>query len=195
MNANDRQVGGGHYAASYQHWDLVADLGLGYFEGQITKYVARWRKKNGLQDLEKAMHFLEKLVELVVYQGWTARSSAHYGFTGTTRSGKHTTADALCSWFCHTNGLSEDEKYVIYHVATWGPNWAALEKARAKLAGMLYTARMEQAIELGSGPVKMDPGIPEGDTCITIRVEVKDGGIVYDSGEPGPGYVDQDRKE
>lgn len=66
--ANRRQVGGNHYGAlqpSYQHWDLAADTGMGYFEGQITKYVARWRRKNGVQDLEKALHYAEKLLELI----------------------------------------------------------------------------------------------------------------------------------
>lgn len=66
MKANDRQVGGNHYAApsGFQHWDFVAANGLNYFEGQITKYVARCRKKNGMEDLKKAMHFLEKYMEV-----------------------------------------------------------------------------------------------------------------------------------
>jgi hypothetical protein len=38
---------------------------LDYFQGQITKYIMRWKLKNGLQDLEKAHHFLEKYIELV----------------------------------------------------------------------------------------------------------------------------------
>lgn len=61
--ANETQVGGDHYRTEYQHWDLATDLNLGYFEGQITKYVTRWRSKNGLQDLEKARHFTAKLIE------------------------------------------------------------------------------------------------------------------------------------
>jgi len=66
MSANDRQVGGSHYGGgAQQHWDIVHQHGLDYFQGQITKYVMRWRKKNGLQDLEKAQHFLEKYIELV----------------------------------------------------------------------------------------------------------------------------------
>ena len=64
MSANDKQVGGSHYRAQVQHWDMVADHQLNYFEGQITKYVMRARKKNGKQDLEKAMHFLEKYLEV-----------------------------------------------------------------------------------------------------------------------------------
>lgn len=62
--ANERQVGGSHYQSSMQHWDFVEDNGVGYLEGCATKYVTRWRKKNGLQDLEKGCHYIEKLIEL-----------------------------------------------------------------------------------------------------------------------------------
>lgn len=66
MSANDTQVGGQHYSkhGDIQHWDMVAHFGLDYFQGQITKYVMRWRDKNGLQDLKKAAHFLQKYIEL-----------------------------------------------------------------------------------------------------------------------------------
>ena len=65
MAANSRQVGGAHYGkVGRQHWDVVADFGLDYFQGQITKYVMRWRDKNGIEDLRKAQHFLEKYIEL-----------------------------------------------------------------------------------------------------------------------------------
>ena len=66
MSANDHMVGGDHYQKQkIQHWDFVAANNLDYFQGQITKYVARWKDKNGLQDLEKAKHFLEKYTELI----------------------------------------------------------------------------------------------------------------------------------
>ena len=64
--ANSRQVGGEHYrkvAGAPQHWDFVLAHGIPYMEAQIIKYVMRWRDKGGLQDLEKAKHFLEKLIE------------------------------------------------------------------------------------------------------------------------------------
>lgn len=65
MSANEKQVGGNHYQkAAVQHWDIVHMHGLDYFQGQITKYVMRWKDKNGVQDLEKAKHFLEKYIEL-----------------------------------------------------------------------------------------------------------------------------------
>jgi hypothetical protein len=62
--ANESQVGGSHYAGKTQHWDYVVDNDLDYFQGQITKYVTRCRKKNGKQDLEKAKHFIEKYLEI-----------------------------------------------------------------------------------------------------------------------------------
>lgn len=65
MSANDRQVGGAHYkTAGVQPWDYVVANGLGYFEGNVIKYVTRWRDKGGVDDLRKAQHYLEKLIEL-----------------------------------------------------------------------------------------------------------------------------------
>lgn len=63
-SANERQVGGEHYATSIQHWDFAAANHYDYFQGQITKYVDRWKRKNGIQDLEKAAHFLQKYIEV-----------------------------------------------------------------------------------------------------------------------------------
>lgn len=65
MSANDTQVGGTHYKSAIQHWDYVIANDLDYFQGQITKYVTRWKKKNGLPDLLKAQHFLNKYIEHV----------------------------------------------------------------------------------------------------------------------------------
>lgn len=63
MDPNDRQVAGTHYHnGGEQHWDRVQRLGLDYMQAQITKYVERAWKKNGLEDLEKAHHFLEKYI-------------------------------------------------------------------------------------------------------------------------------------
>jgi hypothetical protein len=35
-----------------------------YFQGQIIKYLMRWKKKGGVQDLEKARHYLDKYIEV-----------------------------------------------------------------------------------------------------------------------------------
>ena len=65
MTANNTQVGGIHYKEqAIQPWDYIAANKLGYFEGNIVKYVSRWRDKGGVEDLRKAKHYLEKLIEL-----------------------------------------------------------------------------------------------------------------------------------
>ena len=62
--ANLRQVGGKHYKGfSIQPWDAILDWRLGYLDGTAVKYIARWRTKAGKEDLQKAIHFLEKLLE------------------------------------------------------------------------------------------------------------------------------------
>lgn len=63
--ANDRQVDGTHYAnKAIQPWDYIVSNNIGFLEGCIIKYVSRYQEKNGLRDLEKAKHFLEKLIEV-----------------------------------------------------------------------------------------------------------------------------------
>jgi hypothetical protein len=63
--ANDRQVAGDHYKSkAIQPWDYIAGNNIGYLEGNVIKYVSRWRDKGGVADLEKARHYLDKLIEL-----------------------------------------------------------------------------------------------------------------------------------
>lgn len=65
MSANQTQVAGNHYLAkAIQPWDYIAVNKLGYFEGNIVKYVSRWRDKGGIEDLRKARHYLDKLIEM-----------------------------------------------------------------------------------------------------------------------------------
>ena len=59
------QVGGGHYKdLPIQPVEYIHANAIGYFEGNVIKYVSRWRKKNGIADLEKAKHYIELLIEL-----------------------------------------------------------------------------------------------------------------------------------
>lgn len=73
--ANETQVGGDHYKTPIEHWDWVIANGLSYMQGQITKYVARYTKKNGLEDLYKARHFLDKLIEVEEAKKLPARAT------------------------------------------------------------------------------------------------------------------------
>ena len=64
VTANDVQVGGSHYKEQgIQVWDAIHTWGLGYFSGNVVKYVARHTKKGGVDDLLKARHYLDKLIE------------------------------------------------------------------------------------------------------------------------------------
>ena len=59
------QVGGDHYKdLPIQPVEYIYANAIGYFEGNVIKYVSRWRKKNGIADLEKAKHYIELLIEL-----------------------------------------------------------------------------------------------------------------------------------
>lgn len=65
MNPDATQVGGDHYVTkAIQPWDYIAANSLGYFEGNVVKYVTRWRDKGGIDDLLKARHYLDKLIVL-----------------------------------------------------------------------------------------------------------------------------------
>ena len=66
MSANDRQHGGDHYKnGKLEHWDVCERYGIGYLESAGTKYLSRWRNKAGLLDLDKSLHYLDKLIDLV----------------------------------------------------------------------------------------------------------------------------------
>ena len=67
MSKKIEQVGGDHYQTETgeQHWDLMWRwYGEAWFIGNITKYLLRYKKKDGIKDLEKAMTYLEKLISL-----------------------------------------------------------------------------------------------------------------------------------
>lgn len=65
MSANDSQVAGKHYKEkAIQPWDYIALNGIGYLEGCSIKYLTRWKEKGGVQDLLKARHYIDKLIEV-----------------------------------------------------------------------------------------------------------------------------------
>jgi Protein of unknwon function (DUF3310) len=63
--ANATQVGGTHYKdKGLQPWDAIAAWDCGFLDGNVIKYVVRYRSKGGVEDLKKARHYLDKLIEL-----------------------------------------------------------------------------------------------------------------------------------
>jgi hypothetical protein len=52
-----------HYnQGKIQPIDFIDDQELDFYQGQIVKYVIRWREKNGMQDLEKALWYLQRYI-------------------------------------------------------------------------------------------------------------------------------------
>ena len=66
QTANDIQISGDHYKQfkGMEPWDVITAWGLGYLDGTALKYIARWKHKNGIEDLKKAIHFLQKTIEV-----------------------------------------------------------------------------------------------------------------------------------
>ncbi len=53
-----------HYSQfKIEPFDFIHANGLGFAEGNVIKYVCRWREKNGVEDLEKAKRYIELLIE------------------------------------------------------------------------------------------------------------------------------------
>lgn len=64
-DANAIQHGGTHYKdKAIEPWDYAVANNLDFLEGSIVKYVTRHRDKNGLEDLKKARHYIDKLIEV-----------------------------------------------------------------------------------------------------------------------------------
>ena len=63
--ATSQQVGGDHYTRlAIQQAEYNPRNGLGFCEACVVKYVSRHKHKNGRQDIEKAIHFLNLLLEI-----------------------------------------------------------------------------------------------------------------------------------
>lgn len=63
MEEKAKQVGGDHYLKAIQPWDIIRAWDLNYWEGNIVKYVLRHQGKGKIEDLEKAKHYLEYLID------------------------------------------------------------------------------------------------------------------------------------
>ena len=64
VKAKDIQVGGNHYKDfKIQPIEYIQANDLSYCEANVIKYVTRWRSKNGIEDLRKAKHYIDLLIE------------------------------------------------------------------------------------------------------------------------------------
>ena len=60
MNESDPK----HYSnLPMEPWDFIQQNKLDFFEGNVVKYICRWRDKGGVDDLRKAITYIEKIIE------------------------------------------------------------------------------------------------------------------------------------
>lgn len=62
MELRDKQVGGDHYKTGIQPFDYIEANDLGFFEGNVVKYTTRHKKKNGAEDIQKGIQYLEEIL-------------------------------------------------------------------------------------------------------------------------------------
>lgn len=62
-NALDTQIGGTHYQSSFQPITLITAQNLDFAQGNIIKYITRYKRKNGKEDLMKAIHYCDLALE------------------------------------------------------------------------------------------------------------------------------------
>jgi hypothetical protein len=64
MKSFKKQVGGNHYKKyKIQPVEFIIKNNIGFVEGNIIKYILRFKEKGGVQDLEKAKHYIELLID------------------------------------------------------------------------------------------------------------------------------------
>jgi len=64
-DSKEKQVGGSHYKQYViQPIEFITKNNIPFIEGNVIKYVLRWRDKNGIQDLDKAIHYIELLKDI-----------------------------------------------------------------------------------------------------------------------------------
>lgn len=120
--ANNRQVGGDHYKSEYQPWDFIIDLQIGYLEGNAIKYISRWRTKNGIEDLEKAKHYVTKLKEC-----FTKIDPPDVS---------HITLESGIQKFIGVNKLTPQEGYIIGLIVGWPYSRIAPQSLDLALSGI-----------------------------------------------------------
>lgn len=64
MLDRERQVGGSHYRNyAIQPVEYIVANSIGYLAGNVIKYATRYKDKNGAEDIRKAIHYLELILE------------------------------------------------------------------------------------------------------------------------------------
>ena len=90
--ANERQHGGDHYKKkTIEPWDFIISNEISFLDGTAIKYLTRWKDKGGIEDLLKARHYIDKLIEVETQKTRTKKKGWLYD-------------SFLVRWFRHQNG-------------------------------------------------------------------------------------------
>ena len=71
MSTLDKQEGGSHYKLPIQPIEYIVKNSIPYREANVIKYVTRHASKNGAEDIKKAIHYLEMILEDYAEGEWT----------------------------------------------------------------------------------------------------------------------------
>lgn len=108
-DVNDKQIGGDHYKkASFQPWDWNR-YGVGGLEWTAIKYITRFKNKDGIQDLEKAKHYIEK----------TYYEYADHGLINNSRRRPVSEMRTLFGSFAEQNQLNETQRVAVWNILQW----------------------------------------------------------------------------
>lgn len=155
-SANARQVGGNHYkTGGLELWDLFGPEAIMFY---AVRYVARWRKKNGLQDLQKGKHVVEKLREL-----------------GGARRPMLAVDRATAESWCKNQGCTWVEQTIIMRIMFW----ESKEDIDEAITGIEYLIQTEErAMPTGirtdgkivSDAIKRLQQLPQGSVTAPVTV-------------------------
>ena len=67
-----------HYKKGIETWDYIVSWDMGYLEGNIIKYITRYKYKNGIEDLEKALKYLIKLIRVKKHRAKYFKSKVYW---------------------------------------------------------------------------------------------------------------------
>lgn len=178
-HANDRQVGGDHYkTGGTELWDLFGPESIIFY---AVRYVQRWRKKDGVKDLEKALHCVQKLREIAprfVMRNMLAVDDGLFE-----------------AWMCNAVD-GADERTVIRRLVIWWKDDVELEYAQRQIE---YLIRKESQVKASTNTKRLEEIVEESrnyllnrDKCVVItnaplaserRVPRHEGlGAIYDAG-------------
>lgn len=152
------QVGGNHYDSQFQHWDWVTEIKMGYLAGCATKYVSRWWKKGGVQDVQKARTYVEKMLEkFSQLQNDCLELPGHI-------------VDHYTKKFCRVNNLPAVETTICTLMTIWSTREdlqgvldlmdELLKLAEARLAGATGPTGQAPATTLAGQGGKAPPALP-----------------------------------